>query len=104
MTERGWRGSADLWRSAAYGALVEGGPEAAKAMPMARCPGLSRPSFCWHFSDREALLATLVADRRAGNTAVPAATVTEAVLPVSDRWVDRRCSTAGWNLRSASGR
>jgi AcrR family transcriptional regulator len=67
-TERGWRGTPDLWLDAAYGLLVEGGVEAVKVMPLADRLGLSRTSFYWHFPDREALLAGLVARWQAKNT------------------------------------
>ncbi len=97
LPDRGWRGSADLWLEAAYALLVEAGPEAVKVMPLAQRLGLSRTSFYWHFADREALLAALVARWRQGNTAAlaaqaaaPAASVTEAMLNVFDCWVDAR--------------
>lgn len=93
-TERGWRGTADLWLDAAYVALIEGGVDAVKVMPLAQRLGLSRTSFYWHFPDREALLAGLVARWQGGNTAAliahaeaPAATITEAVLKLFDCWV-----------------
>lgn len=92
--ERGWRGTADLWLDAAYRLLVEGGVDAVKVMPLAQRLGLSRTSFYWHFADREALLAGLVARWQRGNTAAliahasaPAATITEAVLNLFDCWV-----------------
>ena len=56
-------------------------------MPLADRLGLSRTSFYWHFSDREALLAGLVARWQAKNTGnlvarceAPAATIAEALL------------------------
>ena len=67
-TERGWRGTPDLWLDAAYQLLVEGGVEAVKVMPLAERLGLSRTSFYWHFPDREALLAGLVDRWKAKNT------------------------------------
>jgi AcrR family transcriptional regulator len=92
---RGWRGTPDLWLDAAYDLLVEGGVEAVKVMPLAERLGLSRTSFYWHFADREALLAGLVARWEAKNTAnlvarceAPAATITEAMLNLFDVWVD----------------
>ncbi len=94
-TERGWRGTPELWLDAAYGLLVEGGVEAVKVMPLAQKLGLSRTSFYWHFADREALLAGLVARWRAQNTGTlvarceaPAATISEAMLNLIDCWVD----------------
>jgi AcrR family transcriptional regulator len=94
-TERGWRGTPDLWLDAAYNLLVEGGVEAVKVMPLAERLGLSRTSFYWHFADREALLAGLVDRWQAKNTgnlvaqcAAPAATVAEAMLNLVDCWVN----------------
>lgn len=94
-TERGWRGTPDLWLDAAYGLLVEGGVEAVKVMPLAERLGLSRTSFYWHFPDREALLAGLVARWQAKNTGnliarceAEAATIAEALLNLFDCWYD----------------
>lgn len=94
-TERGWRGTPDLWLDAAYDLLVEGGVEAVKVMPLADRLGLSRTSFYWHFPDREALLAGLVERWRAKNTGnlvercdLQAATITEAMLNLFDCWYD----------------
>jgi AcrR family transcriptional regulator len=94
-SERGWRGTPDLWLDAAYGLLVEGGVEAVKVMPLAERLGLSRTSFYWHFADREALLAGLVDRWQRKNTANlaarcrdPAATIGEAMLNLIDCWVD----------------
>jgi AcrR family transcriptional regulator len=92
---RGWRGTPDLWLDAAYDLLVEGGVEAVKVMPLAERLGLSRTSFYWHFTDREALLSGLIARWEAKNTAnliarceAPAATISEAMLNLIDCWVD----------------
>ncbi len=94
-SDRGWRGSAELWLDAAYQLLVEGGVEAVKVMPLAEKLGLSRTSFYWHFSDREALLAGLVSRWQAKNTGnlvarceAPAATIAAAMLNLFDCWVD----------------
>jgi AcrR family transcriptional regulator len=94
-SERGWRGTPDLWLDAAYDLLVEGGVEAVKVMPLAQRLGLSRTSFYWHFPDREALLAGLVDRWRAKNTGnlvarceAEAATIAEAMLNLCDCWVD----------------
>lgn len=93
-SERGWRGSAELWLDAAYQLLVEGGVEAVKVMPLAEKLGLSRTSFYWHFADREALLAGLISRWESKNTAnliarseLPSATITEAVLNLFDCWI-----------------
>lgn len=92
--ERGWRGSAEVWLDAAYDMLVEGGVESVKVMPLAARLGLSRTSFYWHFPDREALLAGLIARWQSQNTAnliartqAQAATVAEAMLNVTDCWI-----------------
>lgn len=92
--DRGWRGSADIWLDAAYDALVEGGVEAVKIMPLAQRLGLSRTSFYWHFVDREALLAGLITRWQSRNSAnlitrteAAAATITEAVLNLFDCWI-----------------
>jgi AcrR family transcriptional regulator len=94
-TERGWRGTPDLWLDAAYALLVEGGVESVKVMPLAERLGLSRTSFYWHFPDREALLAGLIERWKAKNTGnlvarceAPAATITEALLNLFDCWYD----------------
>jgi AcrR family transcriptional regulator len=94
QNERGWRGSAEVWLDAGYEALVEGGVEAVKVMPLAQKLGLSRTSFYWHFPDREALLAGLIARWQSRNSAnlvarteAPAATITEAVFNLFDCWI-----------------
>lgn len=94
QNERGWRGSAEVWLDAAYDLLVEGGVDAVKVMPLAARLGLSRTSFYWHFPDREALLAGLIARWQGTNTAqlvarteAPADTITAAMLNVCDLWV-----------------
>ena len=94
-TDRGWRGTPDLWLDAAYELLVGAGVEAVKVMPLAERLGLSRTSFYWHFPDREALLAGLVERWKAKNTGnlvarceAPAATITEAMLNLFDCWYD----------------
>lgn len=96
VSERGWRGSAELWLDAAYEALVTGGVEAVKVAPLAERLRLSRTSFYWHFADREALLAGLIARWQGRNTAnliarceAQATTITEAVLNLFDCWIDR---------------
>jgi AcrR family transcriptional regulator len=94
QSERGWRGSAEVWLDAAYAMLVEGGVDAVKVMPLAARLGLSRTSFYWHFPGRDALLQGLIARWQSQNTAhlvartrAPAATVTEAILNVCDCWI-----------------
>ena len=92
--QRGWRGSADLWLDAAYEALIDGGVEAVRVMPLAERLSLSRTSFYWHFPDRQALLDALVARWQEKNTAnlvgrtmAYADTITEAVFNVFDCWI-----------------
>ena len=63
-------------------------------MPLAEKLGLSRTSFYWHFTDREALLSGLIARWQSRNTAnlvaqaeKPAKTITEASLNLCDCWI-----------------
>ena len=91
----GWRGSADLWLDAAYERLISGGVEAVKILPLAKDLGLSRTSFYWHFSDRDALLAGIVGRWQAQNTgnllarcAAPADTICAALFNLFDCWID----------------
>ena len=52
MTEAkdsGWRGSREGWLEAACEALIAGGVEAVKILPLAKKLGLSRTSFYWFF-------------------------------------------------------
>ena len=95
VQERGWRGSAELWLDAAYQVLVESGVDQVKVGVLAERLGLSRTSFYWHFADREALLAGLIARWQAQNTAklvaqaeAPAATISQAILNIFDCWID----------------
>lgn len=89
LPERGWRGSPDLWLDAAYDALLQGGIDAVKIMPLANRLKLSRTSFYWFFKDRKQLLDGLL-DRWTLRTTQPliAATTeyayseTEAMLNV----------------------
>lgn len=109
-SERGWRGSEEVWLDAAYEALVNGGVDAVKIMPLATRLNLSRTSFYWFFKDRKALLDRLL-DRWEAATTGPlvaatkeyAATQTEAMLNVistflSDACFDTRIELAvrGW--------
>ena len=94
-TETGWRGSAELWLSAAHDALLEGGVDAVKIMPLAKKLKLSRASFYWFFQDREQLLAALLKlwrDKNTGNLVMRANayadSLAEAILNVSDCWFD----------------
>jgi AcrR family transcriptional regulator len=89
------RGTRELWLDAAYEALVEGGVEAVRVMPLAENLSVSRTSFYWHFDDRDALLSALIAlwrDKNTGNlihqTKLFAETICEAVLNLFDCWID----------------
>ncbi|MCU0790937.1 MAG: TetR/AcrR family transcriptional regulator [Nitratireductor sp.] len=114
--ETGWRGSPELWLGAAYDALLEGGIDAVKIMPLAKRLGLSRTSFYWFFADREELLDALVArwrEKNTGNlvsrTEAYAETIAEAMLNVFDCWVDPELfdsqfefAVRGWALQSSA--
>lgn len=89
------RGTRELWLDAAYEALVEGGVEAVRVMPLAENLSVSRTSFYWHFDDRDALLSALIAhwrDKNTGNlihqTRLFAETICEAVLNLFDCWIE----------------
>ncbi|MFT5657002.1 MAG: AcrR family transcriptional regulator [Gammaproteobacteria bacterium] len=94
-TKNSVRGSADIWLDAAYQILVESGVESVKIMTLANQLKVSRTSFYWHFSDRDALLDALVLRWQTHNTGnliarteLYADTITEAVLNLCDCWVD----------------
>ncbi len=94
--DTGWRGSIDGWLEAAYDALLEGGVDAVKILPLAKRLKLSRTSFYWFFRDREELLAALIArwrDKNTGNLIRQAEdyaeSIAEATLNVFDCWLDR---------------
>ena len=94
-TKKGLPGSTDIWLDAAHQILVESGIESVKIMTLANQLNLSRTSFYWHFSDREALFDALILrwqKRNTGNliarTELYADTITEAVLNLCDCWVD----------------
>lgn len=94
-SDTGWRGSMDGWLEAAYDALLEGGVDAVKILPLAKKLKLSRTSFYWFFRDREELLAALIArwrDKNTGNLVrraeAYAESIAEATLNVFDCWLD----------------
>lgn len=76
-TESGSRGSPEGWLWAAYDALIHGGLDAVKIMPLAAGIKLARTSFYWHYKDREDLLAAL-ADLWVERTTVPLIAATRA--------------------------
>lgn len=116
MTDQPGRGSEEVWLDAAYRALVEGGVEAVRILPLAKGLGLSRTSFYWFFADREALLTALIErwkDKNTGailrHSAAYAETVAEAMLNVIDCWLDARLFDAefefavrSWALQSGT--
>lgn len=92
---RGWRGSADLWLDAAYEILIAQGADAVRIQTLARAVEMSRPSFYWHFEDRQALLDALVQKwqrKNTGNlvdqTTREAGTIEAAIFNVFDCWLD----------------
>jgi AcrR family transcriptional regulator len=91
---RGWRGTESGWIVGAYAMLIEGGVEAVKILPLAKRLRLSRTSFYWHFTDREALLAALITrwqEKNTGNlirqTELATLTINAAVLNLFDCWI-----------------
>ena len=116
--DSGWRGSTDLWVTAAYEALIDQGIDAVKIQILGARLNLSRTSFYWHFKDRAALLAALIGmwDDRTTRPLVAATrayaeTETEAMLNLigcflSDAAFDSRLEFAvrGWALQDAAVR
>jgi AcrR family transcriptional regulator len=75
--------------------LIESGVESVKVMSLATELNMSRTSFYWHFSDRNALLDALIERWKTHNTGnliaqteLYAETITEAVLNLFDCWID----------------
>ncbi|MBJ2152129.1 TetR/AcrR family transcriptional regulator [Paracoccus sp. IB05] len=113
IPETGWRGSPEIWLEAAYAALIEGGIDQVRILPLAAQLGLARTSFYWHFKDRQALL-TALAKRWEARTTVPllaacdayAASEAEAHLNVISLFLDRAVfddrlefAVRGWGLQ-----
>ena len=99
------RGSEEIWLNAAYEMLRENGIEAVKVMPLAKKLGLTRTSFYWHFTDRDALLEAMIRrweQKNTGNlinqTKAFAETITEAMLNVFDCWLDENLFDARMDL------
>lgn len=95
ISDSGWRGSRELWLSAAYESLVQFGVDAVRIQLLAKKIDLSRTSFYWFFKDREELLAALIELWREKNTGnllkkidAYAESVAEAILNVFDCWLD----------------
>lgn len=83
----GWRGSRDVWMTAARQALISSGVDAVKIQPLANQLQIARTSFYWFFKDRKSLLDALLEEWDAKNTgafveacAAYADTIAEAVL------------------------
>lgn len=99
------RGSEDIWLKAAFEMLRESGVEAVKVMPLAKKLGLTRTSFYWHFTDRDALLEAMIKGwerKNTGNlvkqTTGFAETITEAMFNVFDCWLDEKLFDARLDL------
>ncbi|MEP2978940.1 MAG: TetR/AcrR family transcriptional regulator [Lentilitoribacter sp.] len=99
------RGSEEVWLNAAYEMLRENGIEAVKVMPLAKKLGLTRTSFYWHFTDRDALLEAMIRrweQKNTGNlinqTKAFAEAITEAMLNVFDCWLDENLFDARMDL------
>ena len=100
------KGSEETWLEGAYDLLIDGGVEAVKIMPLAKHLNLSRTSFYWCFTDREALLDALIQrwqHKNTGNliaqTELYAASIVEGVFNLFDCWLvpdlfDRRLDIA----------
>jgi len=91
----GWRGSEEVWLTAAKAALLDGGVDAVKIQPLATRLQLSRTSFYWFFRDRNALLDALLQSWEETNTRALvtateayADTIAEAVLNVISSFLD----------------
>ncbi|VDC33663.1 TetR/AcrR family transcriptional regulator [Pseudogemmobacter humi] len=111
----GWRGSPESWLEAGYEALIEGGIDAVRILPLANRLKLARTSFYWHFRSREDLLAALLSrwDQRTTAplilaTGAYAETEAEALLNVigcflsRDQFDDRlEFAVRSWALQDA---
>ncbi|MBW4024695.1 MAG: TetR/AcrR family transcriptional regulator [Proteobacteria bacterium] len=113
--ETGWRGSRELWLTAAYDCLIDSGVDAVRIQAIGKRLDLSRTSFYWFFQDREALLDALLElwrEKNIGNlikqTAAYAGSIAEAILNLFDCWLDRTLfdsqlefAVRSWALQSA---
>ncbi|GAB0113545.1 TetR/AcrR family transcriptional regulator [Acidisoma sp. C75] len=114
--DTGWRGSRDVWLTAAYESLVLSGVDGVRIQAIGQKLGLSRTSFYWFFRDREDLLSALLDLWREKNTgnligraAAYAASIAEATLNLFDCWLDGTLFDAdfeiavrSWALQSAA--
>jgi AcrR family transcriptional regulator len=114
-SDSGWRGSPEVWFEAAIEILLESGVEAVKISTLAKRLNISRTSFYWFFTDREALLNELVAYWKRKNTGslikqveAYAETLPEAALNVFDCWYDQTLfdsklefAIRSWSLQSS---
>jgi AcrR family transcriptional regulator len=73
--------SAEDWELAALDALADSGLAAVAVEPLARRLGVTKGSFYWHFSDREALLAAALRRWEQSHTDRIIATVAEVQDP-----------------------
>ena len=103
--KNGRRGSEEVWLDAAYAMLIESGVEAVKVMSLASELNMSRTSFYWHFSNRDALLEALIQRWRARNTGnliarteLYAETISEALFNLFDCWIDEGLFDARMDL------
>lgn len=88
-------GTEAAWLQAAYTMLTETGVDTVKIMPLAKQLGVSRTSFYWHFTDREALLDAMIRrweEKNTGNlvarTEAYAESIAEALFNLFDCWLD----------------
>lgn len=88
-------GTEAAWLEAAYTMLTETGVDTVKIMPLAKRLGVSRTSFYWHFTDREALLDAMIRrweEKNTGNlvarTEAYAESIAEALFNLFDCWLD----------------
>ena len=88
--------SADDWITAGLEVLVEGGVTAVRILPISKRLGVTRGSFYWHFTSREALLGGLLDAWEAKNTAavVQAATAPGTLI---DRYIALSRLWLGWS-------
>lgn len=81
MPERKSRLNVDDWLRAGFLALVNAGPDALKAEPLARTLGTTKGSFYWHFKDVPEYRARLVAQWERSAVAALAQAAETAATP-----------------------